>query len=147
MTGSGCSAIICMMTQIYKGLTLPSSAPAACCEDLGKLMPPRFFKALGDPNRVALLARLDWNGEPCSVTEAAGCCPVDLSVVSRHLATLKEAGILQAEKRGRQVYYSVPFSSLAATLRSIADAIEACCPPAGIDKNLSSEELEHDESQ
>ena len=39
-------------------------------------------------------------GPYSTVTEAAGCCPVDLSVVSRHLATLKEAGILQADLNG-----------------------------------------------
>ncbi len=113
------------------------------------MMPPRFFKALGDPNRVALLADLAERGVPSTVTEAAGCCPVDLSVVSRHLATLKEAGILEAEKSGRQVYYSVPFSSLAKALRSMADAIEACCPqdPDGAETSSDVEEIGSDETQ
>ncbi len=133
------------MTQTYKDSLAEGQPPAACCEDLSELMPTRFFKALGDANRIALLARLAEKGGPCTVTEAAGCCPVDLSVVSRHLATLKEAGILRAEKRGRQVYYSVPFSSLAGTLRSIADAIDACCPIAAADEEL--EEKENDDEK
>ena len=67
----------------------------------------------------------------CTVSEAAECCPVNISVVSRHLAMLRDAGILHAQKRGREVYYSVRYPELAATLRAIADAIEACCPPEG----------------
>jgi DNA-binding transcriptional ArsR family regulator len=100
----------------------------SCCQRIGELVVPRFFKALSDPNRIALLERLAQCQEPCTVSQMAACCPVDLSVVSRHLALLREAGILHAEKRGKEVYYSVRFSALVATLRDIADAIEACCP-------------------
>jgi DNA-binding transcriptional ArsR family regulator len=104
--------------------------PKDCCPDLEDVLEPEFFKALGDPNRVALLIRLSEEGSPCTVGEAADCCSVDLSVVSRHLAKMKEAGILEAEKQGRKVLYSVPYAELARTLRSIADTLEACCSPA-----------------
>jgi hypothetical protein len=40
---------------------------------------------------------------------------------------LREAGILKAEKHGKEVYYSVPYEELVATLRQLADAIEGCC--------------------
>ena len=53
---------------------------------------------------------------------------VDQSVVSRHLAQLREAGVLSAERRGKQVYYSVRVAELVRTLRAIADALERCCP-------------------
>ena len=99
-----------------------------CRMDLDGLLEPRFFKALCDPNRIALLARLARCCEPCSVTQLCTCCPVDVSVVSRHLAMLRDAGILQAAKRGKEVYYTVRFGELARTLRDIADAIDACCP-------------------
>lgn len=109
-----------MMTQTYK---------KACAVSLEDLLRPEFFKALSDPNRVVLVARLSEREEPSTVSEAAGCCPVDLSVVSRHLATLRDAGVVVAEKKGRQVFYSVDHAELAGTLRAIADALEACCPP------------------
>jgi ArsR family transcriptional regulator len=32
---------------------------------------------------------------------------LDMSTVSKHLAVLKEAGIVQDEKRGSQVYYTL----------------------------------------
>lgn len=92
-------------------------------------MEPRFFKALCDPNRIALLVRLSKCCGPCSVSELSACCPTDMSVVSRHLAILRDAGILDCQKRGKEVCYTVRYSELVSTLRSIADAIEVCCPP------------------
>ncbi len=62
------------------------------------------------------------------MTQAAECCSVDLSVVSRHLAILRDAGALSVRKEGRQIYYDVRYGELARTLRGLADAIEACCP-------------------
>ena len=99
---------------------------AACCAGLREALSPRLFKALGDPNRVALLARLADCRGGCTVGEAAACCDVDLSVVSRHLALLRDAGVLQAERRGKQVFYAVRAAALADTLRTLADLLAAC---------------------
>ncbi len=98
----------------------------ACCPDLGELMEPEFFKALCDPNRIALLTGLSQQKEGQTVQAMAGCCNVDLSVVSRHLAKLKAAGILAAKKQGKEVRYTVNASKVAQTLRSIADCLESC---------------------
>ncbi len=94
-----------------------------------ELLPPTFFKALCDPNRVALLAWLALERAPRTVTDAAnaGCCAVDMSVVSRHLATLRDAGLVVADKRGKEVFYHVETRDIAARLRRIASALEACC--------------------
>ncbi len=101
---AGVPAIICVMAQTYKDQT---EAREACCPDLEGLIDPALFRALSDPNRVALVARLGRSGRPTTVTEAADCCPVDLSVVSRHLAVLREAGVVRAAKQGREVHYTV----------------------------------------
>lgn len=99
-----------------------------CCGIAG--MPPaRFFKALGDPTRLRMLAHLAETREPRTVSEIAQQFPIDVSVVSRHLAILRDEGILLAEKRGKEVRYSVKYDALAALLRGFAQAIEACCPP------------------
>jgi ArsR family transcriptional regulator len=105
--------------------------PPSCCPQVEDLLDPAFFRALGDPNRIAILAHMARCAEPCSVSRMAECCPVDLSVVSRHLAVLRDAGILEARKQGRKVLYSVRHPELVRTLRSMADAIEACCRPEG----------------
>ncbi|MCK6483189.1 MAG: winged helix-turn-helix transcriptional regulator [Phycisphaerae bacterium] len=103
-------------------------AAATCCAPLDALLDPRLFRALGDPTRIALLVRLARCRGPCSVGEAAACCAVDLSVVSRHLALLHDAGVLSARKKGRTVLYSVRYGELCRALRALADSIEACCP-------------------
>lgn len=116
------------MAQISNRGTADAIA-GGCCTELSELVSTRFFKALCDPSRLTILTRLAADARPTTVSEAAGCCPKDLSVVSRHLKTLHEAGILSAERSGREVRYSVRFTEVARTLRAIADAIEACCPP------------------
>jgi ArsR family transcriptional regulator len=108
--------------------------PAACGTALAVHLRPDVFQALCDPTRLALVARLATAPGPLTVTEAAGCCGVHLSGTSRHLATLKAAGIVRAERRGREVRYQLDCDVLVGTLRGLADAIEdcraACCGPA-----------------
>lgn len=85
------------------------------------------FKALADPNRIKILNKLCSKDCACNVGEVACCCTVDLSVVSRHLSILKNAGIISAEKRGKQVFYRVNRKEVAALLRQTADNIEKTC--------------------
>ena len=66
-----------------------------------------------------------------SVSQVAECCPINVSVVSRHLAILRDAGILKSVKKGKEVFYSVRADSLVRTLRVIADEIEKCCLAGG----------------
>lgn len=63
------------------------------------------FKALGHPARVKMIQCLS-GGEKCvcDLVEAAG---LGWSTVSRHLAVLREAGVVTDEKRGQQVMYRV----------------------------------------
>ncbi|MEM7602152.1 MAG: metalloregulator ArsR/SmtB family transcription factor, partial [Verrucomicrobiota bacterium] len=56
-----------------------------------------LFKALAEPNRLKILQRLCGCREAQSVSEMSDCCEIDLSVVSRHLAQLKAAGVVTAE--------------------------------------------------
>ncbi|MEM1248817.1 MAG: metalloregulator ArsR/SmtB family transcription factor, partial [Acidobacteriota bacterium] len=82
------------------------------------------FQALCDPIRLNLVVRLA-GAEALTVGEATGCCNVHLSGVSRHLAILKRAGVVEAEKRGREVYYRLRSAELARSLRAIAAALDA----------------------
>jgi ArsR family transcriptional regulator len=99
-----------------------------CTGGLGELLEPRLFRALSDPNRLAILARLAGCCGPRSVTELATCCPVDLSVVSRHLSVLRDAGVVESTRAGKTVLYRARCDVLARTLRAIADALDRCCP-------------------
>ena len=103
-----------------------TALPAACYVALDGSLDPTLFKALGDPNRLALLARLARADGPVTVTEASSCCGVHLSGVSRHLKILQEAGILRAEREGREVRYRLDCGAVVKVLRSLADAFERC---------------------
>ncbi len=111
----------------------PRPRDGTCIRELAAFLSPRLFRALSDPTRLAILVRLAGGGGEMTVSEVARCCPVDLSVVSRHLAVLREAGVVSAARRGKEVFYSIRFGELAGSLRAIADALEACCPPGGGD--------------
>lgn len=87
---------------------------------------PELFKALSDPMRVAIVALLATRAEPASVSEIAAGCAIDISGVSRHLKLLRDAEVVHAEKRGREVLYGLAVDRLADTLRGLADALEAC---------------------
>lgn len=116
------------MTQVSKSRPKTPKQAARRNSPLDSLLNAEMFKALGDPTRLQLLSCLAKCGRPCGVSEVAQCCNVDLSVVSRHLALLEDAGILTATKKGRSVSYQVRFADLAGSLRALADAIDSCCP-------------------
>ena len=105
---------------------------SGCCRKesprLTGLLSPELFKALAEPNRLAILLELAARGCACTVSDIGRCCPRDLSVVSRHLTKLREAGIVKAERRGKEIHYSLT-TRLPVILREIADAWDACCPP------------------
>jgi len=105
--------------------------PDACLELLSKQLKPKLFKSLCDPSRLALLARLALSREPMTVTEASDCCGVHISGVSRHLALLRDAGVVRAQRRGREVVYQLDFDALIGALRGFADALEACRQSSG----------------
>ena len=74
----------------------------------------RMFKALGDPVRLQLLSRVASHvgGEACVCDLSVG---LDLSqpTISHHLKVLREAGLLECERRGTWVYYWVVPAALA----------------------------------
>ena len=65
----------------------------------------RIIKALAHPTRLFIVDELS-RGERC-VCDLTDMIGVEMPTVSRHLRQLKNAGILQDEKRGSQVFYSL----------------------------------------
>lgn len=103
-----------------------TTAPAAPVELLAPFLKPGMFRALGDPTRMTLLARLATASGAISVTELSSCCGVHLSGVSRHLKILHDAGLVHAERQGREVLYGLDCLALAGALRAMAGALERC---------------------
>jgi len=67
--------------------------------------PSRRFHALADETRLRIIDRLR-DGEDC-VCNLTGPLGTRQSLLSFHLRTLKDAGIIQDRKAGRWVYYSL----------------------------------------
>ena len=66
----------------------------------------KIIKAMAHPTRLFIVNELARHGQRC-VCELTELIGADMSTVSRHLAMLKNAGIIADEKRGAQVYYSL----------------------------------------
>jgi len=65
----------------------------------------KVIKAMAHPTRLFIVDELS-RKERC-VCELTAMIGDDMSTVSKHLSLLKESGIVEDEKRGAQVYYSL----------------------------------------
>jgi ArsR family transcriptional regulator len=91
----------------------------------------RGFKALGDPVRLRLLSLIAARagGEVC-VCELTDAFTVSGPTISHHLRVLREAGLIDCERRGTWVYYWVVPDTLSALSR-LLDV--STVPAAGAD--------------
>ncbi len=65
----------------------------------------RIIKAMAHPTRLFIVETLAKH-EHC-VCELTALIGADVSTVSKHLSVLREAGIVDDEKRGSSVYYQL----------------------------------------
>ena len=63
-----------------------------------------LFKILGDPTRLRLAALLAVQGETCVCHLASALDEPDYKV-SRHLAVMRPAGLVEARRQGTWIYY------------------------------------------
>lgn len=66
----------------------------------------KFFKALADDTRLAIIALLSWKEELC-VCDILTVLELTQSKASRHLRYLTQAGILEDRREAVWVYYRV----------------------------------------
>jgi DNA-binding transcriptional ArsR family regulator len=80
-------------------------------------------KALADEQRVRIVRALQ-DGElcVCQIVELLALAP---STVSKHLAQLRQAGILEARKNGRWVYYRLADRTAPAVVRDALRLVRA----------------------
>jgi ArsR family transcriptional regulator, arsenate/arsenite/antimonite-responsive transcriptional repressor len=62
------------------------------------------FKALADPTRVAIVNQLSAADEVC-VCNLVGTFHLSQPTISHHLKVLREAGLVEAARRGTWAYY------------------------------------------
>jgi DNA-binding transcriptional ArsR family regulator len=74
--------------------------------------PDVLFRSLADPTRRALFERLSREGELTVrvLTSGAG---VSQPAVSKHLAQLKDSGLVSDRKQGREIHYRAEPQALA----------------------------------
>jgi ArsR family transcriptional regulator, arsenate/arsenite/antimonite-responsive transcriptional repressor len=64
-----------------------------------------LMKALADPTRLTMVASL-WKAEaPICICDFTAGLDLSQSTISHHMARLKEAGLVDSERRGIWVYY------------------------------------------
>jgi ArsR family transcriptional regulator len=91
-----------------------SVAEGACCTPLSSAPLPQevaedlapLFKAVADPMRLRLLSLIACHdgGETC-VCDLLVAFDVTAPTISYHLKILREAGLIESERRGTWVYY------------------------------------------
>ncbi len=100
---------------------LSPAETVACCSPLSSEPLSReqaeqvapLLKALADPVRLRLMSLVASHagGEAC-VCDLTGAFELSQPTISHHLKVLREAGLLDREKRGVWVYYRARTSSL-----------------------------------
>lgn len=70
------------------------------------MSPETFFRALGDETRLRCVALIQQHGELC-VCELSYALNLAQPKISRHLATLKAAKILQYRREGLWIFYNL----------------------------------------
>jgi ArsR family transcriptional regulator len=87
-----------------------------------------MFRALADPIRLELLAQIAARGPLC-VCHLQEDLPYSQSRISKHLGTLRRAGLVTTRREGTWVYYSVDEAAIA-TARDFIDQLErSMCTP------------------
>jgi ArsR family transcriptional regulator len=88
-----------------------ATVPVLCCgpateplrEDEAAALAERF-KALADPTRVAIVNRLAAVDE-CCVCDLNAAFDLSQPTISHHLKVLREAGLVEASRRGTWAFY------------------------------------------
>ncbi len=81
----------------------------------------QIIRAMASPTRLMLVDELTRNDERC-VCELAKLVQADVSTVSRHLLVLRQAGIIDEERRGKMTCYHLRGS----LVQRFFDVAECC---------------------
>ncbi|MBK8971319.1 MAG: winged helix-turn-helix transcriptional regulator [Hahellaceae bacterium] len=85
-----------------------------------------FVKALGSESRMKIMMSF-LDGRERTVNEIADEVGLGQSTCSEHLAILRRAGVLIADRRGKEVFYLPNRSTIVETLESLSHFLKRCC--------------------
>jgi DNA-binding transcriptional ArsR family regulator len=92
-------------------------APSAAAADLDERA-GAVFSALADPTRRRLLRAVVERG-PVTATVLSATLPVTRQAVAKHLGILRHAGLVEAERAGRETRYRAQTDAMSAATRWI----------------------------
>lgn len=81
----------------------PAETPALNLRDTARLAD--ILKSVGDPTRLRMLDLLAQQSEPLCVCDITPQFPQNQPTISHHLKILREAGLVDTEKRGLWAHY------------------------------------------
>ena len=101
----------------------------------------RIMKAMAHPTRLFIIEELS-RGERC-VADITHLVDADISTVSKHLAVLRNAGLVADEKRGTSIYYQLRVPCVMEFMGCVEAVLEAnaedhariyrmCCKGGGL---------------
>jgi ArsR family transcriptional regulator, arsenate/arsenite/antimonite-responsive transcriptional repressor len=82
-----------------------------------------LMKALSDPTRLTMVASLWKADEPICICDFTAGLGLGQPTISHHMAKLKDAGLVESEKRGIWVYYRLSAHLAPATREVLAQLI------------------------
>lgn len=81
-------------------------------------------KGIASPSRYKILELLMEGSK--TVTELVEKVSLTQPAISQHLATLKECQLVESEKKGQEVFYSLNTKHMLSILRSLTSDVEQC---------------------
>jgi ArsR family transcriptional regulator, arsenate/arsenite/antimonite-responsive transcriptional repressor len=81
-----------------------------------------LLKALADPTRLTMIAVLRKAAEPVCICDFTAALSLSQPTISHHMAKLRDAGLVESEKRGIWVYYRLN-AHLPAAAADLVDAL------------------------
>jgi ArsR family transcriptional regulator, arsenate/arsenite/antimonite-responsive transcriptional repressor len=82
----------------------------------------KVYTALGDEHRQRILLTFE-QGERLNVSQVAEVSTLSRTTVSHHLKVLRDAGVLQSEKVGKEVYFWIDKEFVIGALQTVVDYI------------------------
>lgn len=115
-----------------KSRTVSDKKKEMAIDALNQVLDSKFLAALAEPSRIEVLKQVIRFGK-ADISELSEGLSLDRSVISRHLITLQEAGILIRDKQGKHVYYQLDpnqaIQKFKVILNHLEEMVAICCPP------------------
>lgn len=78
------------------------------------------LRALAHPLRMRILEFID-NNDMINVNRIYSSLELEQSITSQHLRILRQAGLVETERRGKFIHYRLRYGKLSSAIRAIGD--------------------------